>query len=380
MAGGKRGRGQAVMNRNSQTSAVALFTHLLCGCTFLVVYQPDNELVLDFNSRGTPTAISVEDPPVFRKQTVCQRGSIAGVTGHHAATVIAFPDGELLAAWYSYAGPHELDGSAIYMSRRLPGESAWQTPWMHVDRPAGDANPVLYCEGDNVWFFQAVVPFGWSTARIEMQRSDDRGWNWSAAKVVAGPLGANVRHPPLRVASGRLLLPAYDDLLSRSLFFASPDGGEWTLLSAISTAAPYQCVQPSVVRLEGGRLLAVMRNTGGEWLWVTASADDGLSWSPPQDSGFANPGSSACLLRLATGRLALILNDSPTERRPLSVALSGDEGRTWSAPKRLAEGDSTYSYPAAIQSPDGLIHVLYSRARESIEHVAFNEAWIVAPP
>jgi predicted neuraminidase len=334
------------------------------------------DIGLTFNAPGSPPAVIVVPENAVHQETAVF-DSIDGKIGHHAATITAFADGELLAAWYSYAGPGELDGSAIYTSRRLAGSAAWEPPQLHIDRPIGDGNPVLYSEGDNVWLFQAVVPGGWSTAHIEIQRSGDRGRTWSEPRTIDGPMGANVKYPPLRTAAGDLLLPAYDDLLSLSLFFASADGDNWTLRSAVYTDGPHENIQPSVVRLGSNRLLTVMRNKGQEWLWVMASDDDGRSWSRPQNSNFANPGSATALLRLANGHLLLVFNDSPTERRPLSAAISTDDGVTWTAAKILADGDSTYSYPAVVQTPDNLIHLLYSFGRESIRHVTLNEAWVV---
>jgi len=334
------------------------------------------DLQLAFNAQGeAPAVVNAPGQAVHQEESLFD--TIPDRVGHHAATITAFADGELLAAWYSYAGPGELDGSAIYMSRKPAGSGAWEPPQLFIDRPIGDGNPVLYSEGDQVWLFQAVVPGGWSTSHIEIQRSADRGQTWSSPRAIDGPLGANVKYPPLRTGAGELLLPAYDDLLSRSLFFVSTDAENWTLRSAVYTDPPHEDIQPSVVRLGSGRLLAIMRNKGQEWLWAMASDDDGRSWSRPQDSGFPNPASAAALLRLASTNLVLFFNDSPTDRHPLSVAISADDGRTWSARKVLADGDSTYSYPSAVQSPDGLIHVLYSRGRESIQHVTLNEAWIV---
>jgi predicted neuraminidase len=43
----------------------------------------------------------------------------------------------------------------------------------------------------------------------------------------------------------------------------------------------------------------------------------------------------------------------------------------------LADGDESYSYPSAVQSADGLIHIVYSLERRRIQHITLNEAWIV---
>lgn len=357
---------------------VAVFGVGLSGCVWPLPVQRPSAAELGFNIGGAVTPITTGGEPVFNTQPVFD--SIPGKVGSHAPTLTAFPDGELLAAWYSYAGPNELDGAAIYTARRPAGAAQWETPALHIDRPEGDGNPVLYSEGDAIWLFQAVVPGGWSTARIEVQRSADRGRTWSPPRALDGPLGANVRFPPVRTADGALLLPAYDDLLQRSLFFASADGDTWTLRSAVATDAPYQTLQPSVVVLGSGRLLAVMRNRGSGWLWVTVSDDNGQSWAPPADAGFPNPASASALLRLADGHLILVYNDSNTSRRPLSITISADEGATWYPPRVLVDGDGAYAYPSAAQTPDGLIHVVYSHNRERIQHVTLNEAWIVAGP
>jgi predicted neuraminidase len=346
---------------------------VLGGCP-----SPVADITLEFNIGGAPTPVVTSDNPVFVSEPVFD--SIPGKIGSHAPTIAAFPDGELLAAWYSYSGPGELAGSAIYTARRPADHKAWEEPELHIDRLEGDGNPVLYCEGDEVWLFQAVVPGGWSTAHIAVQRSLDRGHTWTAPRTIPGPLGANVRFPPVRLTDQTLLLPAYDDLLKRSLFFASSDGEHWMLRARLATSPPHQSLQPSTAVLASGRLLAVLRNAGGGWLWVTASDDNGRSWARPADSGFPNPGSATALLRLANGHLFLVYNDSPTARRPLSATLSADEGLTWYPAQVLADGDGAYAYPSAVQTADGLIHVVYSHDRERIVHLTLNEAWLIASP
>lgn len=362
-------------NLSSAGSVIAAIA--VAGCTLQLGFPPPANVDFAFDAAAPAPATAPGAAPIHTDETIFDL--IPGRAGHHAATLTAFPDGELLAAWYSYVGPGELDGSAIYTARRPAGAEDWNAPALHIDQPPGLGNPVLYSEGDETWLFHAVAAGGWSTARIEVQRSPDRGLSWSSCRPVAGPIGSNVRYPPVRTADGRLLLPAYDDLLQRSLFFDSPDGENWTLRSAVWTNPPNQNIQPSVVRLESGQLLAIMRNVGKGCLWVSASDDGGRSWASPHDGGFPNPASAAVLLRLAGGNLILVFNNSHTERRPLSVAMSPDDGRSWTPPKVLADGHSTYSYPAAIQTADGLIHVLYSFGRESIRHAVINEAWTTSP-
>jgi predicted neuraminidase len=344
------------------------------GCGLILFNSPAANLPLEFNLSQPPKTVVVSGDPVFWEESIFT--TIPGMTGHHASTITAFPDGELLAAWYSYPGPDEIPGSAIFTARKASGDKTWKVPELLIDRPQGDGNPVLYSEGDHVWLFQAVVPYGWSTAHIEFQQSEDRGKTWTQAKILNGELGSNTKYPPIRLADGTLLLPAYDDLWGRSLFFSSRDGTNWDFRSAV--ASDPGNLQPAVVELSTGQLMAVMRNKGGNWLWTMASDNQGKTWSNPQNGNFPNPGSAAQILRLADGNLILVFNDSETGRRPLSIAISADEGKTWPNKKIVATGDSSYSYPSAVQSPDGLIHIVYSLARDRIQHITLNEAWIAS--
>jgi len=333
----------------------------------------DMPLVIDGTRAGAP--IGVRGEAVFERGTIVE--SVPEKVGHHAVSLAALDDGALLAAWYSYRGPDELAGSAIYLARRAADATAWGPAEVHLDRPVGDGNPVLYVRGDDVWLFSARVPMGWASATIEVQRSRDRGRTWTAPRSIGGPLGGNVKYPPVRVADGGLLLPAYDDLLLRSLFFYSEDGETWGLRSTIVTRTGRRAIQPSVARVDG-RLVAVMRNTGQGFLWAAESDDGGRSWTRPIDSGFANPGSAAALISLESGRLLLVFNDDRRVRKALTVALSADGGATWPHRRVLADGPATYSYPSAVQAADGRIHIGYSEGRERLVHVVLNEAWIVA--
>lgn len=355
-------------SRSITLVGLTILLHFVHGCdipadsgTFRGFHLPFN---LSSATISSAFSQAIDNEPLFSE--------VPGAAGHHAATIAAFPDGELIAAWYSYRGPEELDGAAIYTSRRRSGASAWSQPRLEIARGDPVGNPVLFAEGDELMLFFAVAPFGWSSAHIEMQRSSDRGKTWSRPIRLPGPIGSNVRFSPIRLRDGRLLLPAYDDLFHRTLFLTSSDGESWELMPIVSSGESGKPIQPSVVELTGGRLLAVMRNTAKGWLWVMASDDMALSWSPPADSGFPNPGSAAALHRLANGHLVLVYNDSPRERRPLTVALSTDEGKTWPHRMILADGDETYSYPSIAQSPDGMIHIVYSLGRRSIRHAAID--------
>lgn len=347
--------------------------------SYLWIFRPSplNDATFQFNRPGPGSVPQVAGDPVFIERVVA--GPRTDTDGHHAAALTTLADGTLLAAWYRFDGPHELDGARIVMSRRLPGASgAWSKPRPHPRGGGTRANPALYSEGKRVWLFNAVVPWGWSTSRIEFQVSDDGGMTWSVPRRLRGPLGANVRHSPVRVADGALLLPAYDDLLKRSLFYRSTDDETWSLASILTgPVAKSRLIQPTISVLDGGRLLSIMRCGPTRRHWVSVSDDHGRSWSEPADAGLPCPAAPAVLLRLSSGYLLLIYNNDARSRSRLTAALSADDGRHWPIRRVVARGPNV-SYPALSQTPDGRIQLLYSKNKRSIQHVEFNEAWIAA--
>lgn len=359
------------MSRHALRTAT-LFALVIGGCPT----PPADESAAPLRFNETRDARLTAPATPARYQHAALTPTATGGAGVHGPAIAALPDGELLVAYYGYSGPDEYDGAAIHTLRRPPG-GAWSAPELHIDRPQTDGNPVLYVEGDRVWMFQAITPARWSLSRIEFQISDDRGRTWSAPRRISGPLGANVRNPPVRAADGGLLLPAYDDLVQRSLFFWSADGRSWRLRSALATAPPHENLQPALAALAGGRLLAVLRNRGAGWLWVTASDDSGATWLEPRDSGLPNPNAPIALLRLSGGNLLLVFNDNPSARRPISAMLSPDDGASWSAPRVLIDDAAELGYASVAQSPDGAIHVVYSHDRLYVGYVETNEAFIL---
>jgi len=73
--------------------------------------------------------------------------------------------------------------------------------------------------------------------------------------------------------------------------------------------------------------------------------------------------------------LGNILDGHAKGRDKLEVAVSPD-GKAWRRAVVLEDAPGEYSYPAAIQSRDGLVHVTYTWRRERIKHVVVDPARI----
>jgi predicted neuraminidase len=122
----------------------------------------------------------------------------------------------------------------------------------------------------------------------------------------------------------------------------------------------------------GGRLQAVGR-TRSRRIFETWSTDGGRTWSPIALTTLPNPNSGIDAVTLRDGRHLIVYNHTTQGRSPLNVALSRD-GKTWTPGLVLENDAGEYSYPAVIQSADGLVHITYTWQRQRIKHVVLDAA------
>ncbi|OHB65822.1 MAG: hypothetical protein A2Y77_12890 [Planctomycetes bacterium RBG_13_62_9] len=121
--------------------------------------------------------------------------------------------------------------------------------------------------------------------------------------------------------------------------------------------------EPGVVERQDGRLMMFIRTNAGSQ-YICHSSDGGETWSKAEPSVLASPLSPASVKRIPwTGDLVCVWNDHsgvhpyPAGRRtPLCVAVSKDEGKTWSR-SEIIEGnpDGWYCYTAIMFLEDRML-------------------------
>jgi predicted neuraminidase len=305
---------------------------------------------------------------------------VKGYPSCHAATIVELPNGDILVAWY--AGEEEAARDvAILCSRRPQGSEKWTEPEVLVDTPdKPEGNPVLWCDPKGVlWLFYVTMQgHGWTTCNMKYVRSLDNGRTWSEPMFLREELGWMTGIKPLVMKNGEILLPLYDEVNVSSVFMISGDGGKTWLKSGPIKSRPGN-IQPSVVQLKDGSLLCYMRTWVAGKMWQSTSRDNARTWSQATRHDLPNPGSRLDMVKLDTGDLVLIFNNTPRGRTPLSAALSHDEGKTWPFIKNLETERGEFSYPAVIQTRDGLIHVVYTYRRTHIKHAEFDKPWLTLP-
>lgn len=313
----------------------------------------------------------------------------------HPACLTELSNGDLYLVYYGGQGEYARD-TTVFGARLKAGSSTWSAPVPVARDPFRSVgNGVIWQSPDGlVWLFY-VVRFGdtWGTSRIQAKVSRDLAETWSDAFPVALEPGMMVRNRPLVLADGTYLLPVYFEdgqdteqvgpgSTSRFLRF-DPKAKAPTWESLGEIRSPRGNIQPAVVEVSPGHLIAYARRGGGYgpttdgWLVRAESRDGGRTWTAGHDSAFPNPNSAVDFLKLASGALLLVYNDHMWERTPLMLALSDDQDRTWPVKRALATGKNSFAYPVAFQARDGRIHVVYtSDGRKVINHAVVTEGWI----
>ena len=125
-------------------------------------------------------------------------------------------------------------------------------------------------------------------------------------------------------------------------------------------------MEPTVAELSDGRLLMLIRTHWGRF-WEALSDDGGLSWRTVRPSQIESTSAPGFLLKLQSGRLALVSNDQ-VGRTNLLLVFSQDDGQTWTKPVVLARQENgQLSYPYCLERRPGELWV--------IAGFAFKQRW-----
>jgi len=295
----------------------------------------------------------------------------------HASTVVETADG-LVAAWFGGTAEGRPD-VGIWLSRR--DGTAWTPPVEAASgRGAGSGgadepcwNPVLfYPVGGPLLLFYKVgaAPAAW---RGMMTRSADGGRTWAKPAALPEGVVGPVKNHPIEFADGTILCGSSTENGGWRVHFETTGdkGLTWRRTPPLNDGRGVGLIQPALMRVGEGRVMALMRSTAGR-VYAAKSGDEGRTWTTPHPINLPNPNSGIDAVTLRDGRHLLVYNPVSQGRTPLAVALSPD-GRTWTRVLTLEdEAGAEFSYPAVIQSADGLVHVAYTWKRLRIRHVVLD--------
>lgn len=323
-------------------------------------------------------------PAVIRSEFIYEKSPYPEC---HASTVVETAPGHFVAAWFGGTKERAPD-VGIWLAHH--NGAGWSTPVEVANGVRPDAprvplwNPVLFQPrtGPLLLFYKmGPSPTTWWGMLIT---STDGGKTWSAPRRLPEGIFGPIKNKPVQLADGTILAPTSDETpeekgapkdsnLWRVYFERSTDLGEtWSRTAFLNDGKAISAIQPSILFLGGDRFQAIGRTRQGK-VFSVASADLGRTWGEMTLIDVPNPSAGTDAVTLADGRHLLVYNHSGTRkvRTPLCVAVSTD-GIAWKRVIDLETSPGEYSYPAVIQSSDGLVHITYTWQRKKIRHVVLD--------
>lgn len=295
----------------------------------------------------------------------------------HASTLVRTDDNNFLIAWFG--GTREKhDDVGIWLSKGVPGK--WSRP-IEVVKLREDAhwNPVLFKtpSGTIILYFKVGrIIDEWETW---FMTSHDQGSSWTVAQeLVPGDKGGRgpVRNKPIILSNGTWLAPASNeknDTWNAFVDRSEDEGNTWKaspFLSLNRDSIPGEgIIQPTLWESAPGKVHMLLRSSSG-FICRSDSEDFGKTWSDVYKTTVPNPNSGIDLTKLEDGTLILVYNRDGRNwgaRRPLSIAVSQDNGKTWKPSMDIETGNEgdEFSYPSIISFGD-TVALTYTWKRQRI--------------
>ncbi len=210
--------------------------------------------------------------------------------------------------------------------------------------------------------------------------SDDAGRTWSKPRRLPDGILGPIKNKPIQLPNGDILSGTSSEHAGWRVHFerSSDLGQTWTASAPINDGKQIGAIQPSFLVHKDGRLQAVGR-TQQKFVFEVSSTDGAQTWGPLTLTSLPNPNAGTDAVTLADGRHLIVYNHTPRGRSPLNVALSTD-GKEWQAALVLESEPGEYSYPAVIQTSDGLVHITYTWKRKLVKHVVVDPKQLTPKP
>lgn len=327
-----------------------------------------------------------------------------------------------------------------YFSRLKKGSDTWTPAVKLSDDPTrSEQNPVFFLDPDNIlWIlYTAQISGNQDTAIVRYRKSTDFGETWGPIEVLLEDpnKGIFIRQPIVVLDNGNRLLPVFYCIArpgekwvgsydTSAVMISSDKGKTWRSVDVLNSTG---CVHMNVLKLKDGSLYALYRSRWADFIYESRSFDNGETWSEPKAIPLPNNNASIQADVLDNGDIALVFNNSSAKdakerrlslydeiedeskeqkkeaelvegqrnafwgapRAPMSLAISSDNGATWSYIRNLDEGDGycmsnnsreqlnrELSYPSIKQGLDGKLHIAYTFYRMAIKYVCVDKSWV----
>lgn len=360
---------------------------------------------------GTETLALAEDQPFYQAGVV--RAAAEPGEQHCYPVIARTGKSNLFTVWT------RIDGRSHGSDRRIAivgafskdGGRTWGEPAVLIQNPGlGDYDPNIVVDDDRILVFSTTTPVSQPLidhSVVWMTYTDDEGGTWSKPAEIKTVFKYLVgkRHAGIKLRDRTLAMPFSWDRwaqagtpartegemdLNSGILVSKDHGLTWTprgelhiLAQKVRPEGTGGLCEPALVELDNGDLYMMFR-TGTSSIYEARSHDSGFTWTRPVPSKLQGYNAPMALWRLDRNpkEVIVIYDNSPRDRFPLCVAITGDGGKSWSPPRNVA-GDvrTEVSYPGITQAADGNFVAVWQQTQadgmRDIRCARFNRAWVM---
>jgi len=292
----------------------------------------------------------------------------------HASTIAETKNG-LVSAWFGGTQERNPD-VGIWVSRR--DSRGWSklvevaNGVQHDGRRYPCWNPVLFqpSSGPLLLFYKVgPSPSEWWGM---LTNSTDEGITWAKPNRLPDGILGPIKNKPIQLRDRSILCGSSTENDGWSVHMERTNdlGSTWQKTEPLNDRTQFGAIQPAILYYLSGAIQILCRSQQGK-ITESWSNDQGRSWSAMKATSLPNPNAGIDAVMLKDGRGLVVYNHTQKGRSPLNVAVSSD-GKLWNGALVLEDQPGEYSYPAVIQTTDGLVHITYTWKRQRIKHVVID--------
>lgn len=289
---------------------------------------------------------------------------------------ISLATGRILFIYTRYSGDSSSDHAPACLASRYSddGGKTWSTEDRMIAANEGGMNimsvSLLRLQNGDIALF--YLRKNSTTDCIPMMRvSRDEAESWSdATPCITGVEGYFVLNNDrvIQLKDGRLMMPValhntpggkWSSRGSLFCYYSDDHGKSWTPGNEVPNNSGIITQEPGLIEMNDGRVMMYIR-AGGGFQQRSFSSDRGQTWSPVEVSNIPSPLSPATIEKIpGTGDWLLVWNNNDgsvpeikDKRTPLTIAVSGDEGKSWKHVKNIRENPEGWYCYIAVHFPD----------------------------
>lgn len=247
------------------------------------------------------------------------------------------------------------------------GRRLWEVTsrTLYVSDPVGDPHSHRWRPATAVDDWEhAAFPYAREDdgAYVHISSDEGRTWHTTVRVDIAPYVGAFSPKGVAELPSGELILAlgSHDhDPAAATFVVKSADGGRsWSSPVEVARVPGLTFSEPTTVVTASGRMLVLSREETTGYLHVSASVDEGSTWSAPEALPYW--GYPAHAHRTADDRIVVVYG---RRREPFGVRamVSDDDGATW-GPELVIRDDlptENLGYPSVIEYAPGELFIVY---------------------